>query len=158
MILLNFKTKIKGNSTIKGHEDWIVIDSVQMGVGRTVHVINAKDRSPSVPSFSEITLAKSTDISSADLFLQAVCGKSLGTAELHFLQTGGPDKKDQVFLTILFEDALITSYAMSSGGDHPSESFSLNFTKISYQYDAFSGTKIITGTPKKWNLIDNAVY
>ena len=37
-------------------------------------------------------------------------------------------------------------------------SFSLNFSKISYQYDAFSGDKVTTGTPKKWDLQANAVF
>ena len=159
MILLKFATPIKGDSSIDDHKDWITIDSVNFGVGRAITISgNSKDRDTSNPSFSEVTFAKSTDISSADLFLQAVCGKSLGKAELHWVQTGGADKKDQVFLKIELEDAIVSSYSMSSGGDRPSETFSLNFTKISYQYDAFSGSKVTTGTAKKWSLIDNKVY
>jgi type VI secretion system secreted protein Hcp len=93
-----------------------------------------------------------------DLFMQAVCGMSLGKAEIHFLQTGGADKKQQVYLKIELEDAIVSSYSTSSGGDRPSESLSINFVKISYQYDAFSGDKITTGTPKKWDLVKNATY
>ena len=36
MILLKFATEIKGDSTIKGHENWINISSFQLGVGRSV--------------------------------------------------------------------------------------------------------------------------
>lgn len=159
MILLKFATQIKGDSIVDGHTDWITIDSLQFGVGRAITVSGGgKDRDTSNPSFSEITLTKSTDIASADLFLQAVCGKSLGKAELHWVQTGGSDKKQQVYLKIELEEAIVSSYSISSGGDRPTESLSLNFTKISYQYDAFSGDKVTTGTAKKWDLKANATY
>lgn len=159
MILLKFATAINGDSVVEGHEKWITIDSLQFGVGRVISASGGgADRETSNPSFSELTLTKSTDVASADLFMQAVCGKGLGQAEIHFLQTGGADKKQQVYLKIDLADAIISQYSTSSGGDRPAESFTINFTKISYQYDAFSGTKVTTGTPKKWDLIKNAVY
>lgn len=159
MILLKFATAINGDSVVDGHEKWITISSLQMGVGRAISVSGGgADRETSNPSFSELTLTKSTDIASADLFMQAVCGKSLGKAEIHFIQTGGADKKHQVYLKIELTDAIVSSYSASSGGDRPSESFSLNFTQISYQYDAFSGDKVTTGTAKKWDLTKNATF
>jgi type VI secretion system secreted protein Hcp len=159
MILLKFATQIKGTSTVSGHTDWITIDALQMGVGRAISVSGGgKDRDTSNPSFSEISLTKATDIASADLFMQAVCGKSLGKAEIHFIQTGGSDKKQQVFLTLELESAIISSYSASSGGERPTESFSINFTKISYKYDSFTGDNVVTGTPKKWDLEANAIY
>ena len=159
MILLKFATAINGDSIVDGHEKWITCDSMQLGVGRAISSSGGGvDRETSNPSFSEVTLSKSTDVASADLFMQATCGKGLGKAELHFIQTGGADKKNQVYMKIELEDAIVSSYSMSSGGDRPSESFSLNFTKISYQYDAFSGSKVTTGTPKKWDLQKNATY
>ena len=159
MILLKFSTQIKGTSTVSGHADWITIDSLQMGVGRAISVSGGgSDRDTSNPSFSEISLSKATDIASADLFMQAVCGKSLGKAEIHFIQTGGSDKKQQVFLTIELEGPIISSYSASSGGERPSETFSINFTKISYKYDSFTGDSVVTGTAKKWDLETNATY
>jgi len=157
MILLNFATKIKGTSTVSAHTDWITIDAVQMGVGRAITTSGGgADRDTSNPSFSEVTMTKATDIASADLFMEAVCGKSLGKAELHFIQTGGADKKQQVFLTVELEDAIVSSYSVSSSGERPTETISLNFTKISYKYDSFSGEKVTTGTAKKWDLEANA--
>lgn len=159
MILLKFATAINGDSVVAGHEKWITISSLQFGVGRAITTSGGgADRETSNPSFSEVTLTKSTDIASADLFMQAVCGKSLGKAEIHFLQTGGADKKQQVYLKIELSEAIVSSYSTSSGGDRPSESLSLNFTQISYQYDQFSGEAIVTGTPKKWDLTTNATF
>ncbi|WP_208279817.1 type VI secretion system tube protein Hcp [Massilia oculi] len=159
MILLKFAKTIKGTSTVSGHDGWITIDSIQLGVGRAISSSGGgADRDTSNPSFSEISLSKATDIASADLFMQAVCGMSLGKAEIHFIQTGGADKKEQVFLKMDLEEAIISSYSVNSGGERPSETFSINFTRISYQYDSFTGDKVITGTPKKWDLEKNATY
>jgi len=159
MILLKFATEIKGDSQVAGHDSWITCDSFQLGVGRSISISGGgKDRDTSNPSFSEATFTKSTDISSSELFIQAACGVSLGKAEVHFLQTGGSGTKEQVYLKYELDEAMISSYSISSGGDRPSESFSINFTKISKQYDAFDGKKITTGTPKKWDLIKNAIF
>ncbi len=159
MILLNFATQIKGDSTVDAHKDWITVDSLQFGVGRSISSSGGgKDRDTSNPSFSEVTISKSTDIASADLYFQAVAGKSLGKAEIHFIQTHGTDAKGQVYLIVELEDAIVSSYSASSGGERPSESVSINFTKISYQYNAYSGDKVTTGTPKKWDVISNKSY
>lgn len=157
MILLNFATQIKGTSKVAGHADWIAVNSLQLGVGRAITTSSdgATDRDTSNPSFSEVTITKPTDISSADLFAQSIYGKSLGKAEIHFIQTGGADKTDQVYLKIELEEAIVSGYSLSSGGDRPTESFSLNFAKISYQYDQFDGATVKTGTPKKWDLTAN---
>ena len=156
MILLNFETQIKGDSTVAKHDKWITCDSAQLGVGRSITASGGGgDRDTSNPSFSEITITKSTDTASADLFMQAVCGKSLGKAEIHFLQTGGEGVQGQVYLKYELSDAIVSSYSMSSEGERPKESVSINFTKISKQYDGFSGDIITTGTPKKWDLMKN---
>ncbi|MCF5721750.1 type VI secretion system tube protein Hcp [Pseudomonas syringae] len=156
MILLNFKgTPIKGTSTVDAHTDWITIDALQMGVGRAISSSGGGDRDTSNPSFSEISLSKATDLASADLFMQAVCGKSLGDAEIHFIQTGGADKKQQVFLKLILGGAIISAYSVASNGDRPTETLSINFTTISYEYNAFAGDTVKTGTPKKWDLEKN---
>jgi type VI secretion system secreted protein Hcp len=158
MILLNFETQIKGDSQVENHTDWITCDSVQFGVGRAISMSGGgKDREVSNPSFSEVSFSKSTDVASADIYYQAVQGKSLGKAEVHFIQTGGTDSS-QVFLTVELTDAIVSSYSASSGGERPSESFSLNFTKISYKYDAFTGDKVITGTAKNWDVMANKQF
>jgi type VI secretion system secreted protein Hcp len=158
MILLNFDTQIKGDSSVENHTDWITCDSVQFGVGRAISTSGGgRDREVSNPSFSEVTFTKSTDIASGDLYYQAVQGKSLGKAPVHFVQTGGTDTSP-VYLTVERTDASVSSYSASSGGERPSESFSLNFTKIMYKYDAFTGDTIVTGTEKKWDVMANKQF
>ena len=159
MILMNFTgTPIKGTSTVDAHKDWITLEAFQMGVGRAISTSGGGDRDTSNPSFSEISLTRVTDLSSADLFMQAVCGKSLGNAEIHFIQTGGSDKKQQVFLKLILGGAIISAYSASSNGERPTETIAINFTTISYEFNAFSGDTVKTGTPKKWDLEKNKPF
>ncbi|HUN91016.1 MAG TPA: type VI secretion system tube protein Hcp [Burkholderiaceae bacterium] len=155
MILLKFETPIKGSSKVHKHEHWIPINNCSIDVARDIHV-SGDGRSPSVAKFEDIEFERPTDFSSSELFIQAVAGKSLGKAEIHFIQTGGVDHADQVYLIILLDQPLITSYKLSGqGDDQPTETFKVHFQKISYQYNAFDGAKITTGTPKGWDRFKN---
>ncbi len=157
MILLAFKTAIKGDSTVDSHKDWITIDSLQFGVGRAISSSGGgMDRETSNPSFSELTLTKSMDKASTELMMQAACGKSLEEAKIHFIQTGGADAKGQTYLEITLEDPIISSYSISSGGDRPSESFSINYNAIQMQYNVFKNGKVAEkGEVKGWDLEKN---
>ena len=158
MILLSFATEIKGQSDVDGHIGWINIGSVQMGVGRAIAQQSAggNKREASSPAISEVTLSRASDMASPELFFQACGGVSLGVGTIHLLQV--VSNKPQVYVTVLLEDCMISNYSLSSGGENPSESFSINFTKISFQYDTFDGKKVTTGTPKKWDLSKNVTY
>lgn len=158
MILMKLG-KIKGLSQIDGHKDWVEVDSVQFGVGRAISIASSgADRDTSNPSFSEVTVNKSMDISSPDIFAEATAGKASEKCELHWVQTSGTDAKGQVYLKLDLVEPLVSSYSVSSAGERPSESFSLNYTKIEYQYDSYSGKEKKTGTPKKWDLVTNSKY
>jgi type VI secretion system secreted protein Hcp len=152
MILLNLAGKIKGDCKVDGHDGWITCDSFQIGVGRAISISGGgQDRETSKPSISEATVTKSTDIASTELFVQACAGKELGKAEVHFIQVA--DEKMQTYLIYELEGAIVSSYSQSSGGDRPMESISLNFTKITQTYNAFSGKEVSAGSPKGWDLI-----
>ena len=159
MILLKFDTEIKGDATVDAHENWITVDSFQLGVGRSIQASGGgKSRDTSNPSFSEATFTKSTDMASPDLWFQAICGKSLVKAHVHFYQTSGAETPGRVYLTYELEEPIVSSYSLSSGGERPTESVSLNFTKILKQFDDWSGDKVTTGTPKKWDVMANKPY
>lgn len=158
MILVKFATEIKGQAKVSGHEGWINVDSMQWGVGRGIALQagGSAKREVSSPSVSEVVFSRSADMASPELFFQACGGVSLGTCTIHLLQVVGNETK--VFTEILLEEAMISSYSVSSGGDTPSDTFAVNFTKISYQYDTFDGKKVTTGTAKKWDLAVNKTY
>jgi len=154
MILLNFDGKIKGDSTQEGHKDWITVESFQIGVGRAISTSGAgTDRDTSTPSFSEATVSKSTDISSNELFAQAIYGKKIcDKAVVRFLQTGGADAS-QIYMEYELHEPIISSYSISSGGERPSESIAISFTKILQKYIQFSaGAEKKPADPKGYDL------
>ncbi|QSA96403.1 type VI secretion system tube protein Hcp [Methylococcus sp. EFPC2] len=154
-IFLKFEPEIKGGVTYEGHKDWISISSVQFGVGRGIGSPEpgSQDRQASHPSISELVFTKSMDIASNQLFFEAVNGTG-SKVTIDFVET--IKEKDEIFYQIVLENALISGYSVSSGGDRPSESLSLNFTKITVNYNAFKdGKAVVEGQAKSWNLLTN---
>ncbi|MFA5985311.1 MAG: type VI secretion system tube protein Hcp [Methylococcaceae bacterium] len=157
MILLKFDTTINGDSTVTGHDKWITIATFQFGVGRSISTSGVgKDRDTSNPSFSEIVLTKSMDVASVDLMMQAICGKSLGKATLHWIQTGGADVDNQVYLEIELGEAIVSGFTVGSSGDRPSESITINFNTFKMKYSTFGeGSAPVQGELKGWDLKQN---
>ncbi len=132
---------IKGNVTATGHEGWIELTSFVSGVGRNISGTSPgkqSNRESAAPSFSEISVTKDTDETSPLLFAEACVGKSK-TVTIHFCETG-----DTALLTYLefdLSDVLISGFSVNAGGSgHPSESLSLNFSKIIMKYTPFDDT------------------
>ena len=70
------------------------------------------------------------DTSSASLFQESLTGEGHNVV-LYFTDT--KNKPNANYLQIELENVLISGFSMSSGGDKPTESISLNFTKITYR-------------------------
>lgn len=154
MILLQL-TGITGDSNIANHVGWLAVNSVQMGVGRGISSsTGGSDRETSNPSFSEITLSRAVDIASTNLFAQAIYGQKIGdTCTLDFIQTGGTGAEVQIYMQLILTNPIISAYSISSGGDRPSESISINFTKIIYKYTQFKqGGTPTPADPKGYDL------
>lgn len=125
---------IKGEATQVTHKDWIEVSSFSFGVGRGISTGTAggSKRESSAPSVSEITLTKTMDIASPLLLKEALGGKAV-TVKIEMTQTDS--KATHVsFQKYILTDVLISGYSISSGGDRPSESLSLNFTKFDSEY------------------------
>ena len=125
---------IDGAVTTKGFEKWIELSSFQFGVGRGIGSAARGDttRESSEPSISEITVTKAMDVASNKLFQDATGGDLASEVTLKFTAT----TKDSVitFLTYTLSNTGLSGYSVSSGGDRPSESLSLNFTKVMITY------------------------
>jgi type VI secretion system secreted protein Hcp len=125
---------IKGSVTTDGFKDWIELDSFHWGVGRAVGTAarGSTSREHSEPSLSEITVTKRSDVASPKLLLDAVGGKLDNKVEIKFTTT--TKGKVDTFLAYKLEDTGLSGYTLSSGGDMPIESLSLNFTKITQTF------------------------
>ncbi|HKM70081.1 MAG TPA: type VI secretion system tube protein Hcp [Stellaceae bacterium] len=133
---------IKGAVTTDGFKDWIELHSFQWGIGRSIGSAarGATSREHSEPSLSEVTVTKLSDVATPKLFLDAVAGKLDNKVTIKFTTT--TKGKVETFLTYELENTGLSGYSLSSGGDMPTESLSLNFTKIT---ETFVGTDPGTG-------------
>lgn len=144
---------IDGEVTESKHPKWIEVNSFQFGVGRGISspTGGSANREASIPSVSEITVTKQLDASSIKLVQAALAGEGKKVT-IDFV-TAGTGKEPVVYAQYELEGAMVSGYSVSSGGDRPSESLSINFT--SFQYKNIGGkTDNTSGTPVfvKYNL------
>ena len=138
--------KIKGAVTTDGFKDWIELNSFQWGVGRAIGSAarSSTSREHSEPSLSEISVTKSSDVATPDLFLDAVAGHLDNKVTIKFTTT--TKGKVETFLTYEMENTGLSRYSLSSGGNIPTELLSLNFTKIAETFLGMDPS--IGGSPK----------
>ena len=87
-------------------------------------------RHASAPSISEIVVTKQQDVATTKLLDEALQGEGK-TVVIDFCKT---DKgKLEVYMAYKLADVMVSGYSVSSGGDRPSESISLNFTKVEFK-------------------------
>ena len=120
---------IPGDVTTDGYKDWIELNSFQYGVGRSVSSgAGGNTRESSAPNISEIVVTKHFDKASAKLYQDSVAGTFDTKVEIKMNTT--TKTKTETFLTFELTDCGVSSYSLSSGGENPMESLSLNFLKV----------------------------
>ena len=152
-IYVNYNSlAIKGDVTEEKHVGWIEVDSFNFGLGRGIASPTgaSADRESTAPSVSEITLTKAQDAATISLVNEALQGEGQ-TVVIDFCKT---DKdKLEVYCTYKLENCMVSGYSVSSGGDRPSESISLNFTKILYEFNEMKAKNEKGESPKAgWDI------
>ena len=124
----------------------VEIGSVQFGVGRVISspTGTSSRREGAAPNITEIVITRTTDKYSPLFFQESVSGKSRSMT-IYFTQGSG--KTASTYLTVHLENVLISGYSVSTGGDKPTESIVLNFTKIEYKNTAHADDD-----PSGWTL------
>ncbi|MEO5369660.1 MAG: type VI secretion system tube protein Hcp [Magnetococcus sp. DMHC-1] len=126
---------INGDATHDTHKKWVDVLSIQWGVGRSVGgtvVGSTKNREASHPSVSEMTFHKPMDGSSYKWFEESVVGKAGNKCEIDLVSND-----NEIYARYVLENAMVSGYSVSSSGDRPTETISLNFTKIEFKYTPF---------------------
>jgi type VI secretion system secreted protein Hcp len=136
-----------GSVTASGYEKWIELDSMQFGVGRmvTMDTGNLANRSSGLPSFSEITVSKTTDDSTYGLLNDAILGKEGKKIEIAVVE---PGDKPTEYVKYTLEDAIISSYSMSAAGDKPHESVSISYAKVEVAFTTHDKANKGGGVPR----------
>jgi type VI secretion system secreted protein Hcp len=134
LIYLKYGDKIKGEVTSEGHKDWIELTSCQFGTARGLGKPTGTSGSRETGSVhvSEVTCTKVNDVASEPLFRESLDGKAK-EALIHFTKSNDAGGFE-TYLELKLTECLVGSYSLASGGDKPTESLSLNFTKIEYKY------------------------
>lgn len=138
--------EINGAVTTEGFLNWIELLSVHWGTNR--HVATAahieKNREYSEPSLSEITISKLTDVSSPKLIIESVAGELDNEVTLAFTTTSAG--KMLTFLKFELQDTGLSSYGLTSNGDMPIETLTLNFATIKHTFIGLNPA--LKGTPE----------
>lgn len=127
---------IKGEATDQDHKDWILIDTMQSGINRSIPA-NAKDqqRTKGETSLSDVTMSRQVDKSSPKLWESVANGTFFKEVEVHFCTT--VKNKQEPYMVYKLADVIVSSYSASfihTGDPLPTELISLGFTKAEWIY------------------------
>jgi len=123
----------RGGVKAKGYEGWIELQSAQLGVHRNITSSTGRgtNREASAPGTQEIVITKLQDSVSTALFRGALDGSGK-LIVIAFVKEDGTN-----YMKIVMQNTLISSYNVSGHGGiadtTPTESLSLNFTKITFE-------------------------
>ena len=149
---------LKGDSTDIQYPKWIRLNSAQLGVGRNIS-LNAGTVSASNPSVSEVSITKVTDSTTPSLYT-LVCGGTATVTQpidyvtIDFRKSGTPE----VFYRLQLQHVYVSGVSTSGGGDVPSESLSLFYTKVSWTYVPYQNGKGGTAITKGWDVVKNSGF
>lgn len=132
---------IDGESTKKGVEKYLEIQSFSFGESQTGSGSAGTGVGTGAVSMQDFSFNTMVSKASPKLFLACAQGQEIKSAEL-VARKSGAGGKQEIFMKWKFSNLLVSSYQISGSGDSPSESFSLNFSKIEVEYKPQDGDKM----------------
>lgn len=138
-LFLSLGAGFGGESVARGYEGWIALGSAQMGMGVGLSPVQDEEGGfiASTPSISELTVSQSFDGSVISMLGALMQGTMIKEARLELVENIGGSFMTTMQLKL--EDVLISGLSLSSGGDVPQVSESLNFgayTQTIWEVDA----------------------
>jgi type VI secretion system secreted protein Hcp len=118
---------IDGESQDKGHPGWIEVMSFSWGMEQTGNNASGGGGGAGKVVVHDISISKRVDSSSPVLMKSCASGQHLKIAQLDLVRKGD---RQQTFLVIKLQDVLVSSFRQDGNSDSPTESLSLNFTKL----------------------------
>lgn len=125
---------VKGQTQVEGFKDTLEVSSFQFGAGLSVTSgTSNQTRSTSHPSFSEINVTRVSDSATPQL-LQHLASATTMAGDTVITFTREDNNATLSLIVIKLTDVILSSVSLSSGGDEPQESISLNYAKITVEY------------------------
>jgi type VI secretion system secreted protein Hcp len=145
---------VPGEAAATGHKDEIEIASFSMGIARPAPAGGGGTQTGRA-QFTDISFSHQLDKASPLLMLRCAQGTQIPTAVLTCRTASA---SPFVFYKITLTDVIVTSVSVggASGGDRPTETFSLNYARIEWEYIPQLPTGG-SGTPVRasWNIPAN---
>jgi type VI secretion system secreted protein Hcp len=132
------------------HSDHAPVNSFQFGVSNPVISTGGGGSGAGKPSVSEIVITRTFDKYSPQFLHEILTGEHANAA-IYFTQLDKTTGAIVDYLEFDLEGAVISADSMSSGGNTPSESMSLNFAKFTMRA-RFSGSP---DQVTSWNIATN---
>jgi type VI secretion system Hcp family effector len=120
---------IAAGATVDFGDGQAEIQAYSFGVDAVLATDGGGGAAAGKTKFQDFHFVKLVDKSSPKLYESCANGKHYATVTIISRKAG---KGQQELLIVKMSDVLITSYSLSSGGDVPSESVSLNYAKIEF--------------------------
>jgi type VI secretion system secreted protein Hcp len=138
---------IKGESSDGKLKDGIEIHSFNWGCANGGSAAVGSGMGAGKVNYTDISFMAPVSKASPELMLHCASGKPIKKAVLHVRKQGG---KQEEYYTVTLEDLIVSSYSTSGVGESVSDSFSLNFSKIKFDYkpqkaDGSLDTAVTTG-------------
>lgn len=147
---------IPGNVLTQGYTDFFQVDSMGFHITKPVSIGGTGGAGSGAPQFSAITITKPMD-SVSPLLMQQLLQGSIGsqTATIDLVKNTGTGKLF-TYGEYTLTNPIVTSYDVSTGGDVPSETYTIQFEKFSFKFtpqnpDGTIGTTIT----QTWDLTTN---
>jgi type VI secretion system secreted protein Hcp len=147
---------VPGESVDADHRGEIEVLSWSFGVSNPVSV-GAGGQTAGKATFQDFQIMKSLDKSTPLLMKACAKGTHIPQAIL-FVRKATATGTPVTYYKVTMEECMVSSYQISApnGGDRPSESLSLNFTKITFDYTPYDAN----GRPLEpvifgWDVINN---
>jgi len=137
---------LDGEAQDDKHKGEIHVDSFHFGVSNAGSGHTGTGSGSGKAIVHDLHLSKHSDKASPNLFIACCNGKHFPKATLVVRKAG---EKPHEYLKYTMDNVLISSFGNKShGGDIATETFSLNFSKIEYEYvpqnkDGTAGAKIV---------------
>lgn len=125
---------IKGESQDSKHKETIEVESFSWGISNAGSHGAGTGGGAGKASFQDIHFTSTVGKASANLALSCASGKHITKAVLYVRKQG---ETQQDYYVVTMEDLLVSSYQSgdaAGGSSVPTDQFSLNFSKIKYEY------------------------
>ena len=146
---------IEGDATAQGHERWHEVFSFSWGESLAVSGGGGGGCSTGRVNMSDLSVMKSSGKGSPQLMFACASGKLLPAVQMDVVLSAG--EEPIVFQRWTLTNVLITSFQVSgSGGEAPTESLSLNYSKIKYEQAVRAADGSVRYQNAIWDLRANA--